>query len=93
VHASFPPLQRTQGWGTLGVGGANKVPVLGRCLDMKERRSTIEENRRQQRAILRKRLAKAQQLLQKRVPSTVSLVDELIAERREESRQDSGPSS
>jgi len=60
---------------------------------MKERRSTIEENRRQQRAILRKRLAKAQQLLQKRVPSTVSLVDELIAERREESRQDSGPSS
>lgn len=85
----FPPLQKTQGWGTLSLGGANKVPVLGRCIDMKERPSTIKENPKQRRATLREQLGKAQQLLRKRVPPTVSLVDELIAERREESLRES----
>ncbi|MGC1962652.1 MAG: AbrB/MazE/SpoVT family DNA-binding domain-containing protein [Candidatus Sulfotelmatobacter sp.] len=37
---------------------------------------------------LRQRLAKARQLVQKHVPSTTSLVDELIAERREASRRE-----
>ncbi len=85
----FPPLQRTQGWGTLGVGGPNKVPVLDRSTDMKERR----KDRRQRRATLRKRVPKAQQLVRSRVPPTVSLVDELIAERREEARRESDPRS
>lgn len=37
---------------------------------------------------LRQHLAKARQLVQKHVPSTTSLVDELIAERREASRRE-----
>jgi len=37
---------------------------------------------------LRRRLARAQQLVHKHVPSTVSLVDELIAERREAARRE-----
>lgn len=37
---------------------------------------------------LRQRLAKAQQLVRKRVPANRSLVDELIAERREASRRE-----
>jgi AbrB family looped-hinge helix DNA binding protein len=37
---------------------------------------------------LRKRLAKAQQLVRKHVPPTASLVDELIAERREAGRKE-----
>jgi AbrB family looped-hinge helix DNA binding protein len=37
---------------------------------------------------LRRRLAKAQRLVQKHVPSTTSLVDELIAERREAARRE-----
>ena len=37
---------------------------------------------------LRQRLAKAQQLVHKHVPSTTSLVDELIAERREAARRE-----
>jgi len=65
-----------------------KCPSLADVLDMKERRTTIEENRKQRRAALREQLAKGQQLVRKRVPPTVSLVDELIAERREESQQE-----
>jgi AbrB family looped-hinge helix DNA binding protein len=37
---------------------------------------------------LRQRLAKAQQLVHKHVPSSTSLVDELIAERREAARRE-----
>ena len=37
---------------------------------------------------LRQRVAKAQQLVRKHVTPTTSLVDELIAERREAARQD-----
>jgi AbrB family looped-hinge helix DNA binding protein len=37
---------------------------------------------------LRQRLAKAQQMVRKHVPSTTSLVDELIAERREAARRE-----
>lgn len=37
---------------------------------------------------LRRRLAKAQQIVRKHVPSTISLVDELIAERREAARRE-----
>ena len=37
---------------------------------------------------LRQRLAKAQQLVNKHVPPTTSLVDELIAERREAARRE-----
>jgi AbrB family looped-hinge helix DNA binding protein len=37
---------------------------------------------------LRQRLAKAQQIVRKHVPSTISLVDELIAERREAARRE-----
>jgi AbrB family looped-hinge helix DNA binding protein len=37
---------------------------------------------------LRQRLAKAQQLVHKHVPRTISLVDELIAERREAARRE-----
>ena len=62
-------------------------------LDMKERRITIEQNRKQRRATLRDQLAEAKQLVQKRVLSTVSLADELIADRREESRGESDPRS
>jgi len=56
---------------------------------MKERHDTIKENRRQRRATLREQLATSQQLVRKGVPPTVSLVDELTAERREESRRES----
>jgi len=38
---------------------------------------------------VRQRLAKARRLLRKRIPPTVSLVDELISERREEARRES----
>jgi AbrB family looped-hinge helix DNA binding protein len=37
---------------------------------------------------LRQRLAKAQQLVHKHLPPTVSLVDELIADRREAARRE-----
>jgi AbrB family looped-hinge helix DNA binding protein len=37
---------------------------------------------------LRQRLAKAQQLVRKHVPATRSLVDELIADRREAARRE-----
>jgi AbrB family looped-hinge helix DNA binding protein len=37
---------------------------------------------------LRQRLAKAQRLVRKHVPPTVSLVDELIAERREAAKRE-----
>jgi AbrB family looped-hinge helix DNA binding protein len=37
---------------------------------------------------LRKRLAKAQQMVRKHIPATASLVDELIAERREAGRRE-----
>jgi AbrB family looped-hinge helix DNA binding protein len=37
---------------------------------------------------LRQRLAKAQQIVRKHVPPTTSLVDELIAERREAARRE-----
>jgi AbrB family looped-hinge helix DNA binding protein len=37
---------------------------------------------------LRQRLAKAQQIVRKHVPSAISLVDELIAERREAARRE-----
>jgi len=37
---------------------------------------------------LRQRLAKAQQIVRKHVPSTESLVDELIAERRKAARRE-----
>ena len=37
---------------------------------------------------LRQRLAKARQLVRKHVPPTTSLVDELIAERREAARRE-----
>jgi len=37
---------------------------------------------------LRQRLAKAQQFVHKHVPGTISLVDELIAERREAARRE-----
>jgi hypothetical protein len=70
-----------------------KCPSLVDVLDMKERRTTIEKNRKQRRASLREQLAEAQQLVRKRVPPTVSLVDELIAEHREESRRESDPRS
>lgn len=70
-----------------------KCPSLVDVLDMKERRTTVEEDRKQRRATLREQLAKAQQLVRKGVPPTVSLVDELIAERREESRRESDPRS
>jgi len=42
---------------------------------------------------LQRRLAKARRLLRKLIPPTVSLVDELIAERREEARRESDPHS
>jgi hypothetical protein len=70
-----------------------KCPSLVDVLDMKERRTKLEENRKQRRATLRERLAKGQQLVRQRVPPTVSLADELIAERREESRRESDPRS
>jgi AbrB family looped-hinge helix DNA binding protein len=37
---------------------------------------------------LRQRLAKARQIVRKHVPATTSLVDELIAERREAARRE-----
>jgi len=55
---------------------------------MKER-SAIKQDRRQRGVTLREQLAKAQQLVRRRIPPTVSLVDELIAERREESSRES----
>jgi hypothetical protein len=73
------------------MGGVNNVSVLGRCLGMKERRTSVKENRRLCRATLGEQLAKAQRLVRKSIPSTVSLVDELIGERREESRRESDP--
>ena len=88
-----PPLQKTQVWGTLSIDGANKVSVLADVLDTKERRTAIEENRSQRRATLREQLAKAQQLVRKHVPPAVSLVDELIAERRGDTRRESDPHS
>ena len=66
-----------------------KCPSLVEVLDMKERLTTIEKNRRQRRANLHEQLVRTQQLVRKCVPRTVSLVDELIAERREEARRES----
>ena len=50
-------------------------------MDMTERRADKEPTE-----TLRKRLAKAQELVRKYVPPTTSLVDELIAERRDAAR-------
>jgi hypothetical protein len=38
---------------------------------------------------IQQRLAKARRLLRKRIPRTISLVDELIGELRKEARQES----
>jgi hypothetical protein len=56
---------------------------------MKERQTIIKGKSRQRSAAMRKRLTEARLLVRKRVPATVSLVDELIAERCEESRRES----
>jgi AbrB family looped-hinge helix DNA binding protein len=46
------------------------------------------ENNELKLTTLRQRLAKAQQLLRKHVPASTSLVDELIAERREAAKRE-----
>jgi AbrB family looped-hinge helix DNA binding protein len=46
------------------------------------------ENNELKLTTLRQRLAKAQQLVRKHVPSSTSLVDELIAERREAAKRE-----
>jgi AbrB family looped-hinge helix DNA binding protein len=46
------------------------------------------ENNELKLTTLRQRLAKAQQLLRKHVPASISLVDELIAERREAAKRE-----
>jgi AbrB family looped-hinge helix DNA binding protein len=46
------------------------------------------ENNELKLTTLRQRLAKAQQLLRKHVPSATSLVDELIADRREAAKRE-----
>jgi vacuolar-type H+-ATPase subunit H len=53
---------------------------------MKELRT--KESNEQRQAILKKRIAAAQRIVRKHVPTNVSLVDELIAERREEARRE-----
>ena len=46
------------------------------------------ENNELRLTTLRQRLAKAQQLVRKHVPSTTSLVDELLTERREAAKRE-----
>jgi hypothetical protein len=55
---------------------------------MKEDFGGVDKNEEARIAALRKRLAKAQQLLRKYVSPKTSLVDELIAERREGERHE-----
>jgi hypothetical protein len=53
---------------------------------MEERQTKESEEQRQ--ATLSKRIADAQRIVRKHVPASVSLVDELIAKRREEARRE-----
>jgi uncharacterized membrane-anchored protein YhcB (DUF1043 family) len=57
-------------------------------MDGNEVRTRVNKKNELRMAALRKRLAKAQQIVRKHVPRSVSLVDELIAERREEARRE-----
>jgi len=65
--------------------GASLVDIM----DMKRGRTRIDEKDQRRKTNLRKRLVMAQQLVGKHVRPAVSLADELIAERREESRRES----
>jgi hypothetical protein len=64
-----------------------KCPSLVDVLDMKEP-ALPSKNRKQRRTTPREQLTEAQQLVRKRIPATVSLVADLIAERREEARRE-----
>jgi hypothetical protein len=55
---------------------------------MKEGFGRVDKSEEARIAGLRKRLAKAQQLMRKHVSPKTSLVDELIAERREAARHE-----
>jgi hypothetical protein len=67
--------------------GKSLVDIIG----MRERRPRRDKKQESRTKTLRLRLAKAQRAIRKQVPPNVSLVDELIAERREEARRESDP--
>jgi hypothetical protein len=90
----YPPLQKTQEWGTLSVGATDKPdvqlfdPSKRETKDMRKSSGRVYENEEARIAALRKQLAKAQQLIRKHVSPKRSLADELIAERREAARHE-----
>jgi hypothetical protein len=59
-----------------------KARVRSAVIDMKDSRTSKI-------IAIQQRLAKARRLLRKRIPRTISLVDELIGELRKEARQES----
>jgi predicted nucleic acid-binding protein len=66
-----------------------KIALLADVFNMKEKQIPTDENRRMRAGHLKKRLDRARRMVRKYVPRTVSLVDELIAERRQEARRES----
>ncbi len=84
-----PYLQKKQGWGTLRVCAATKLGAQPRpSMDMKKGLIRIDKDENARITELRKRLVKTQQLIRKHVAPKTSLVDELIAERREAARRE-----
>jgi vacuolar-type H+-ATPase subunit H len=65
-----------------------KIAFFADVFNMKEKQIPTDENRRMRSGQLQKRLDRARRIVRKYVPRTVSLVDELIAERREEARRE-----
>jgi hypothetical protein len=55
-------------------------------MDMKRQRTRIDGKHKQRMATLRQRLTRARRLVRSLVPRTVSLVEELVAERRKEAQ-------
>jgi tRNA A37 threonylcarbamoyladenosine dehydratase len=79
-------LQKTQAWGTLSTGDADEKQGLVDVTDMKE--CHTDKIGKPRRETLRQRLAKAQRTVRRYVAPNVSLVDELIAERREAAKHE-----
>jgi hypothetical protein len=64
---------------------------LWRVNDMTQERHANPDENQVRVSSLKERLTKAQQLVRKHVSSTTSLVDEPIAERREDEKRESDP--
>jgi hypothetical protein len=58
-------------------------------MDMREPHPPNNQKQKLRKTALRRRLAKARGLVRRHIPPTASLVDELVEERREETRRES----